>query len=433
MQTNFNSTQLADPAMASSEGVIRKCVHCGFCTATCPTYALLSDELDSPRGRIYLMKDMLENERAPTPDVVKHIDRCLSCNACMTTCPSGVHYGHLVDHARAYIHEHYRRPWHEGLMRSMLAFVMPDPGRFRMALQLGALALPFASLFDKARWSRPIGAMLRLVPNKLAPKSDAQPKSIAKTKRGRVALLQGCVEPVLRPEIRAATLRLLERAGFEVVFASGETCCGSLKHHMGLEEDSKVSIRANVDSWIREVEGGGLDAIISTASGCGATIKDYGFILRNDPAYADKAQRVSALAKDITEFLAESGLPEIKPRNLKVGYHAACSLQHGQKIIKAPIDLLRAAGYQVAIPAESHLCCGSAGIYNIVQSEIATQLRDRKVQNLERLQPDVIAAGNIGCTVQIGSGTQTPVVHIVELLDWASGGPTPAALANKFQ
>ncbi len=247
-----------------------------------------------------------------------------------------------------------------------------------------------------------------------------------------MALLQGCVEPVLRPEIREATLRLLARANYDVVFARGETCCGSLKHHMGLEDDSKDSIRRNVDAWTREIESGGLDAIISTASGCGATIKDYGFILRDDPAYAEKARRVSALAKDITEFLAEAELPQVQPRALKVGYHAACSLQHGQKVTKAPVDLLKAAGFQVAIPAEAHLCCGSAGIYNIVQSEIADQLRDRKVQNLERLQPDVIAAGNIGCTVQIGSGAKTPVVHIVELLDWASGGPTPTALSDKF-
>jgi glycolate oxidase iron-sulfur subunit len=432
VQTNFSPEQLADPAMASSEGVIRKCVHCGFCTATCPTYALLGDELDSPRGRIYLMKDMLENERAPTPEVVKHIDRCLSCNSCMTTCPSGVHYAHLVDHARAYIHEHYRRPLHERLIRNVLAFVMPSTGRFRIALELGALARPLAPLFDKANWSRPLGAMLRLVPKRLAPKTSAQPQPVAGAKRGRVALLQGCVEPVLRPEIREATLRLLARANYDVVFARGETCCGSLKHHMGLEDDSKDSIRRNVDAWTREIESGGLDAIISTASGCGATIKDYGFILRDDPAYAEKARRVSALAKDITEFLAEAELPQVQPRALKVGYHAACSLQHGQKVTKAPVDLLKAAGFQVAIPAEAHLCCGSAGIYNIVQSEIADQLRDRKVQNLERLQPDVIAAGNIGCTVQIGSGAKTPVVHIVELLDWASGGPTPTALSDKF-
>ena len=432
MQTNFSPEQLADPAMASSEGVIRKCVHCGFCTATCPTYALLGDELDSPRGRIYLMKDMLENAREPTPEVVKHIDRCLSCNSCMTTCPSGVHYAHLVDHARAYIHEHYRRPLHERLIRSVLAFVMPNPGRFRFALEMGSLARPLAPLFDKANWSRPVAAMLRLVPKRLAAKTSVQPKPIAGEKRGRVALLQGCVEPVLRPAIRAATLRLLARAGYEVVFARGETCCGSLKHHMGLEDDSKESIRRNVDVWTREIESGGIDAIISTASGCGATIKDYGFILRGDPDYAEKAQRVSALAKDITELLADAGLPNVQPRSLKVGYHAACSLQHGQKITKAPIELLKTAGFQVAIPADAHLCCGSAGIYNIVQSEIAGQLRDRKVQNLERLQPDVIAAGNIGCTVQIGSGAKTPVVHIVELLDWASGGPTPDALADKY-
>ena len=263
----------------------------------------------------------------------------------MTTCPSGVHYAHLVDHARAYRHEKYKRPMHERLMRNVLAFLLPDSGRFRIALELGALARPLAPLFDKARWTRPVAAMLRLVPKTLAPKSDGQPKPVAGTKRGRVALLQGCVEPVLRPEIRAATIRLLERAGYEVVFARGETCCGSLKHHMGLEDDSRDSIRRNVDAWTHEAESGGLDAIISTASGCGLTIKDYAFILRDDPAYAEKARRVSALAKDITEFIAEAATPEFQPRALKVSYHAACSLQHGQKITKAPVDLLRAAGF----------------------------------------------------------------------------------------
>jgi glycolate oxidase iron-sulfur subunit len=427
MQTSFSPAQLADPAMAASEAVIRKCVHCGFCTATCPTYVLLGDELDSPRGRIYLMKDMLENERAPSAEVVKHIDRCLSCLSCMTTCPSGVNYMHLVDHARAYIEERYRRPWKERFFRALLAQVLPYPGRFRLALALARLARPATPLIERFPALKPMAAMLALAPRNAAPRpSDAA--SPAQQSRGRVALMQGCAEPVLRPEIRAATVRLLNRGGYDVVFAPGEGCCGALVHHMGKEAASLAAARQNVDAWAALADNGGLDAIVITTSGCGTTIKDYGFMLREDPAYAEKAARVSALAKDVSELLVDVALPTGDGRGLTVAYHAACSLQHGQKVTEAPKRLLAGAGYVVRTPAEAHLCCGSAGTYNILQPEIAGQLGDRKTANLARLKADVIATGNIGCAMQIGQRADIPVVHTVELLDWATGGPKPTAL-----
>ncbi len=431
MQTQFSPTQLADPAMASSEGVIRKCVHCGFCTATCPTYVLLGDELDSPRGRIYLIKDMLENDRKPSAEVVKHVDRCLSCLSCMTTCPSGVNYMHLVDHARAYIHDHYDRPWHERLLRNILAWVLPDPGRFRLALTAAKLARPVAPLFARVTMLKPLVAMLALAPRNL-PKRARQRSSSVPGAKGRVALLQGCAEPVLRPEFQAATVRLLNRSGYDVVFANGEGCCGSLVHHMGREDEGRAAARRNVDAWTREIEAGGLTAIIVTTSGCGTTIKDYGFMLRDEEAYAEKAARVSALAQDISEFLAEADLPTGDGRGLTVAYHSACSLQHGQKVTDAPKRLLGGAGYVVRTPVEAHLCCGSAGTYNILQPEIAGQLGDRKAANLARLDADVIATGNIGCAMQIGSRIGVPVVHTVELLDWATGGPVPPQLAGRF-
>ncbi|KTE43617.1 MULTISPECIES: glycolate oxidase subunit GlcF [unclassified Sphingopyxis] len=430
MQTHFSPEQLADPAMASSEGVIRKCVHCGFCTATCPTYALLGDELDSPRGRIYLIKDMLENERAPSAEVVKHVDRCLSCLSCMTTCPSGVNYMHLVDHARAYIEERYARPWYERVVRRVLAAVLPYPGRFRLALDAAALAKPLAPLFAKLPGLKPLGAMLALAPRRVPGERPARSSCISHSK-GRVALLRGCAEPVLRPEFQDAAIRLLNRIGYDTIFAPGEGCCGALVHHMGREGDSLDAARRNVDAWMREIEAGGLEAILVTASGCGTMIKDYGFMLRGDAAYAAKAARVSALAKDVSEFLAEVDLPAGDGRGLVVAYHAACSLQHGQKVVDAPKRLLAAAGYTVRTPAEAHLCCGSAGTYNILQPEIAGQLGDRKAAHLDRLDADVIATGNIGCATQIGLRTGTPVVHMVELLDWATGGPMPAALAGQ--
>ncbi|MBW3097114.1 glycolate oxidase subunit GlcF [Pseudohoeflea coraliihabitans] len=431
MQTNFTAAQLQDPAVAESEKILRKCVHCGFCTATCPTYVTLGNELDSPRGRIYLIKDMLENDRPADKQVVTHIDRCLSCLSCVTTCPSGVDYMHLVDHARAHIENTYTRPWPDRLIRSLLAHVLPYPRRFRLALKASALGRPFVPLMRAIRPLRPLAAMIALAPRKVPPAETPQSMApVAGTApQGRVAILAGCAQSVLDPGINAAARRLLGRSGVEIVVPEGEGCCGALVHHMGREADSLEAARRNVDAWTREIEAGGLDAILITTSGCGTTIKDYGHMLRHDAAYAGKAARVSALARDITEYLASIDLPpvaDIPP--LTIAYHAACSLQHGQKVTLQPKALLRAAGFAVREPAESHLCCGSAGTYNIMQPEISAQLRDRKMANIERTRPDLIAAGNIGCMTQIGSATKIPVVHTVELLDWAHGGPPPRAL-----
>ncbi len=425
MQTRFSPAQLSDPDMASSEAVIRKCVHCGFCTATCPTYVILGDELDSPRGRIYLMKEMLEQERAPTAEVVKHIDRCLSCLSCMTTCPSGVNYMHLVDHARAYIEERYQRPLSERLIRWLLAKVLPYPSRFRLALALARLAKPARRLFGNG----PLAAMLALAPGRPASSSTEPPLAPA-TPRGRIVLLQGCAEPVLKPEYRAAAMRLLTRAGYEVVTAAGEGCCGALVHHMGRKAEALDFARRNIDAWMAEIEGEGVAAIVITASGCGTSIKEYGFLLRDDPAYAEKAAKVSALAKDVSEFLAGVDMgPVTNPVGLRVAYHAACSLQHGQKVTEAPKELLKRAGFEVVTPADAHLCCGSAGVYNILQPELADAIGARKVETLDRLEADVIAVGNIGCATQIALKAKAPVVHVVQLLDWAHGGIRPPSLS----
>lgn len=426
MQTTFTPEQLKDPRIARSNEILRNCVHCGFCTATCPTYQVLGDELDSPRGRIYLIKDMLENERVPDEKTVKHIDRCLSCLACMTTCPSGVHYMHLVDHAREYIEDRYKRPWSDRTLRWILARILPYPTRFRVALLGAKIGKPFKRLIPDAR----LRAMLDMAPRHIPPVSrndDPQTFSATSQKKLRVALMTGCAQKALNTDINDATIRLLTRLGAEVVVADGAGCCGALTHHMGKTAESHRSAAANIRAWKQEMDGKGLDAIVINTSGCGTTVKDYGHMFRNDPL-ADDAAAVGAIAKDISEVLAELFDPEHVTRSaegIKVAYHAACSLQHGQQIKSHPKDLLKKAGFTVVEPADSHLCCGSAGTYNLMQPEISAQLKARKVRTLEAKEPNVIAAGNIGCMMQIGSGTEIPMVHTVELLDWATGGPTP--------
>ncbi len=436
MQTSFSPAQLADPHVAESEKILRKCVHCGFCTATCPTYVTLGNELDSPRGRIYLIKDMLENGRAADTEIVTHIDRCLSCLACMTTCPSGVNYMHLVDHARAHIEQTYTRPLPDRIMRALLAFVLPYPSRFRAALKLAKVGRPFAGLFEKIAVLKPVAAMLRLAPSSVPGASPASKPGIhairGAARRARVAILTGCAQQVLDPGINEATISLLNRLGVEVIVPRGEGCCGALVHHMGREAQALASARNNVDAWTREIEEGGLDAIIVTASGCGTTIKDYGFMLRLDPAYAGKAAKVSALAKDVTEFLATLDLPRpARKPGMVVAYHSACSMQHGQKITRQPKELLQKAGFVVKEPREGHLCCGSAGTYNILQPEISARLRDRKVANIEATGAEIVATGNIGCITQIASAANMPVVHTIELLDWAYGGEKPQGVREK--
>jgi glycolate oxidase iron-sulfur subunit len=428
MQTNFTAEQLKDPGIARANEILRACVHCGFCTATCPTYQVLGDEADSPRGRIYLIKDMLESGRPADERTVRHIDRCLSCLACMTTCPSGVHYMHLVDHARAYIEKTYRRPLADRALRWLLARIIPYPTRFRLALLGAKIGRPFRWLMPDAR----LKAMLEMAPKNIPPVSPNDAPQVFPAigeRRARVALMTGCAQRALNTDINDATIRLLRRLGAEVVVARGAGCCGALTHHMGREAEAHRFAARNIRAWMAEVRGEGLDAIVINTSGCGTTVKDYGHMFRTDPLAEDAAQ-VAALARDVTEVIKELGLPEGAPKGLRVAYHAACSLQHGQKIREAPKALLRRAGFEVVEPADSHLCCGSAGTYNLLQPEISAELKRRKVATLEARAPDVIAAGNIGCMVQIGGGTDIPVVHTVELLDWATGGPKPPALST---
>ncbi len=451
MQTTFTPEQLRDPDTARSNEILRACVHCGFCTATCPTYQVLGDELDSPRGRIYLIKDMLETGRPADEKTVTHIDRCLSCLACMTTCPSGVHYMHLVDHAREYIEQTYRRPLFERMLRWTLAKILPYPARFRVALLGARICRPFAFLMPDAR----LKAMLAMAPKTIPPVSrndDPQVFPAEGERKMRVALMTGCAQRALNTDINDATIRLLTRLGAEVVIAEGAGCCGALTHHMGKTEESHASAARNIRAWAREMTGEGLDAIVINTSGCGTTVKDYGHIFRN-AALAEEAKAVSAIARDVSEVLidllpgdapqlratdpardavagtdAPAEPPALRGRGLRVAYHAACSLQHGQQIKSYPKDLLKRAGYKVVEPADAHLCCGSAGTYNLMQPQISADLKNRKVETLEMTKPDIIAAGNIGCMMQIGSGTGIPIVHTVELLDWATGGPRPPAL-----
>lgn len=449
MQTSFTPEQLQDPDIARSNEVLRACVHCGFCTATCPTYAVLGEENDSPRGRIYLIKDMLENDRPADEKTVKHIDRCLSCLACMTTCPSGVHYMHLVDHARVHIERTYKRPWQDRALRRVLATILPYPRRFRLALRAAKLGRPFRALMPDRR----LRAMLDMAPDTVAAPSDVDRPQTHRAEgeaRMRVALLTGCAQSALDPEINAATVRLLTRLGCDVVVAEGMGCCGALVHHMGKESESHAQAGANIRAWQRVKREGGLDAVVVNTSGCGTTVKDYGHMMRTTDL-ADEAREISELTVDISELLERllpggealhtpneaaediAGTDARHPTRegtgaIRVAYHAACSLQHGQKVRSAPKTLLTRAGFEVVEPADSHLCCGSAGTYNLMQPEIAAKLKDRKIRTIEAKSPQVVAAGNIGCLTQIASGTGLPVLHTVELLDWATGGPRPAKL-----
>jgi glycolate oxidase iron-sulfur subunit len=432
MQTRFSPQQLTRPRIKLADDILRKCVHCGFCTATCPTYVLLGDELDSPRGRIYQIKDMFESGGPASSQITKHLDRCLSCLSCMTTCPSGVHYMHLVDEARGHLEETGKRPVVERLLRKVLASILPYPERFSLALKAARLGRPFAGLFDRISSLKPVAAMLKLAPGKLdkpGPLALAGTQVASGEKRGRVALLTGCANSVLEPNINEATVRVLNRAGFDVVIPPSIGCCGSLEHHLGMEDGALAKVKTNVDGWMAEIDGDGLDAIIINASGCGTTVKDYAHMLRHDAKYAERAVTVSGLAQDISEFLAKvDGLDFACGQSLRVAYHSACSLQHGQKITAAPKELLARAGFEVVDIAEGHLCCGSAGVYNIFQSRIAGDLKARKLENIRKVSPQIIAAGNIGCITQLANDAGIAVVHTIELLDWAQGGDRPAKL-----
>lgn len=427
MRTNFSPEQLKTPLIRLANDILRRCVHCGFCNSTCPTYVLLGDELDGPRGRISMIKGMFERGGPASVKLTLHVDRCLSCLSCTSTCPSSVDYMHLVDKARVRIEETHTRPLFERLLRNLVATLLPNPNLFRLAL-IGAWLVKPVARFLPGR----LGAIAKLAPARIpSPSSLERPHVYPAqgTQRKRVALLTGCAQKVLDPEINEATVRLLTRHGCEVVVPMGGGCCGALIHHMGREDAAATQARANIEAWEQVAKSGGLDAVVINASGCGTVVKDYGFMFKEDDAWAERAANIANLAKDVTEVMADLGIGKIENSSGgRVTYHSACSLQHGQKIRTQPVELLKAAGFDVAEPAEGHLCCGSAGTYNIFQSEIADRLLDRKVTNLRQTEPDMIAAGNIGCMVQLRGGMNIPVVHTVSLLDWATGGPKPEGL-----
>ena len=432
METHFTLEQLRDPRLKEADEILRRCVHCGFCLAACPTYLLNGDERDSPRGRIYLIKAMFEGSLTPK-QVRPHLDRCLSCHACMTACPSGVDYKRLSDYARPFIEKSSMRAPNDESQRKFLRSVLPYPRRFRLVLLAILAARPFRRLLSRSR-SRLLKRVLEL-----APKSPLKrgiyilPQTVktGRTRRGRVALLGGCVQRVLNPELNDATIRLLNRLGYDVTLAEGEGCCGALTLHMGREAAAKTLAKGNIDAWTAERgKGGPLSAIIINTSGCGVAVKDYAHLFADDPAYAEKAKYVSSLARDIAEFAAQQKLDTpIGWSDIRVAYHASCSLQHSQKIVDEPRQLLRNAGFTVLEIPDGHICCGAAGSYNILQAELATELQARKVKAIKSLRPDCVATASIGCLNQLSAGP-APVVHTVELLDWAYGGPCPEKLKH---
>ncbi len=431
MQTNFTAEQLADPRMAEAERILRSCVHCGLCTATCPTYLLLGDERDSPRGRIYLIKDMFEGGKPASEEVTTHMDRCLSCLSCMTTCPSGVDYLHLADLARAHIAETRPRPKLDRFMRRVLAETIPRPGRFRAAVIAARLGRSLSGLARRAGL-KPLAAMLELAPSHWPKRAKIKFPGLVKAEHGRgrrVIMMEGCAQKSLRPEINDATVRLLNLGGIDVVVPPGAGCCGALVLHLGEHAEAQKAAKRNIAAWESAIDDAPVDAILINTSGCGTTVKDYGHLLGRDGRFSERAARVGEMTRDISEYLASLDLGAPKRwSSLKVAYHSACSLQHGQRVTVEPVELLKQAGFAVVGVPEGHICCGSAGTYNMLQPELSAQLRARKVANIETMKPDIVATGNIGCITQIQLGTDIPVVHTVELLDWAHGGPVPRGL-----
>ena len=432
MDTNFSEKQLENKDNKSSEKILRKCVHCGFCNATCPTYNLLGNELDGPRGRIYLIKDMLENNKPANEKIVKHIDRCLSCYSCMTTCPSGVNYMHLIDHGRSHIEKTYKRPFFDRLVRNFLSWSLSKSINFRIISMLTLIAKPFDFFFPKK-----IREMIKLMPISFPKKTLATMEVYSPNNKkkpvARVALLTGCVQKVISPQINESTIRLLNRHGIEVIVPKSIDCCGSLNHHLGKEQESKENFKNNILIWYDEYLNNGLDAIIANTSGCGTTLKDYGFIFRNDKEFKKKAKKISELSKDITEYLEDNvklNFISMKKsdKKYKIAYHSACSMQHGQKVHEQPINLIKKTGNEVIEIPEGHICCGSAGTYNLLQSDIASDLLKGKIKNIEKIKPEIISTGNVGCITQISTGTNIPILHTIEIIDWYTGGPKPKIL-----
>ena len=434
METHFSKEQLKDKDNKSSDKILRKCVHCGFCNATCPTFQLLGDELDGPRGRIYLIKDMIENNKPPNPKIVKHIDRCLSCYSCMTTCPSGVNYMHLIDHGRQHIEKNYKRPFNDRFVRDFLSLVLSKSINFRIIAILAQFAKPFKFLFPR-KISEMINFMPLTFPKKTMPKLKIYPAIGKKKPVARVALLTGCVQKVIAPQINEASIRLLNRHGIEVVVPKNIDCCGSLNHHLGKSDHANKTFKKNILIWYEEYINNGLDAIISNTSGCGTTLKDYGFIFRSDQDLKKKAKKISELTKDITEYLDEKvklnfNSKYTKEKKYRIAYHSACSMQHGQKIHKQPINLIKKTGNEVIDIPDGHICCGSAGTYNLLQNDIAKKLLKNKIENIKKTKAQFISTGNIGCITQIANGTKIPILHTVEIIDWYTGGPKPNILSK---
>ena len=405
MQTQLAPQYQGTPEGQEAEAILRKCVHCGFCTATCPTYQLLGDELDGPRGRIYLIKQVLEGAQ-PTRKTQLHLDRCLTCRNCESTCPSGVQYGHLVDIGRHIVEQAVERPASEKVMRATLAQGLNSP-LFAPAMKLGQAMRSF---------------LPRALRDKVPPAQDAGHWP-TRTHARRVLMLAGCVQPAMQPNINAATARVLDAAGIQTLVAPSAACCGGVKFHLNEQDAALDQMRNNIDAWWPHIEQG-VEAVVMNASGCGVTVKDYGHLLRHDPAYASKAKRVSELTRDLSELLPDitaalgTQLAEHARQCGTLAFHPPCTLQHGQQLRGGVEQHLGALGFDIHLaPAESHLCCGSAGTYSVLQPEIAGQLRDRKLGHLGALKPQAIVSANIGCITHLQSGTGTPVRHWVELLD----------------
>ena len=427
MQTDIAPDLLLESGVKISEEILRTCVHCGFCNATCPTYLLEGNELEGPRGRIYLIKSILEDAIDITASTVGHIDHCLGCMACETTCPSGVRYSHLLEEARPRLEKHYRRSAGDALLRKLLTYLLPHPALLRPVLRMSSVGRSLKFLLP-ARWKNLL---------ELAPATMPAPARLARTgvipaqvqQRARVAFLTGCAQEVLGPEINDASVRTLTRLGAEVVVPPALGCCGSLPYHMGERRHSLKLMRRAVLALSEEIESGGLDAIAVSTSGCGPAMREYGHIFRDDPEMADKAASVAERVRDISEVISDLGLGETRRElRLRVAYHDACSLQHAQRVRRQPRELLSEVGCTVVEVPEAHICCGSAGTYSMLENEYASRLRQRKVANIERTEADVVATGNIGCIEQIARGTQLPVLHTIELLDWGTGGPVPDVL-----
>ena len=436
MQTHFDKTALQRPEIQMADDILRKCVHCGFCTATCPTFVLTGDERDSPRGRIWMMRDALgggdTGDQMDMQQVGYHLDRCLGCMSCMTTCPSGVDYLHLVDIGRAEVEKNTSRSFGDRLIRKLLAGLVPRATLFNFALKLATHARLLAPLLP-----RRLAAMIGAAPATIGPVDEVGKKdkifAPEKPVLKRVILLQGCAQRAIAPEINAATLRLLSRLGVEVIVRQLASCCGGLAHHINESDSANSQMRATAHAWKKDIDKGELDAIIVNTSGCGTTLNDYGQLLFFDSELRETGKKIASLAMDITEFLAaHTDLAPLPDKGLSIAYHAACSLQHGQKVTSSPKTLLSQAGFEVRQIAEAHVCCGSAGVYNILQPEMASQLQLRKIGNINRAKADIVAAGNLGCINQI-AGADAPVCHTVQLLDWAYGGPVPAGLEGALK